>query len=73
MISCVENEEHFIPKVHYMTNFMLFFMFNSQTVMCIKINYMFAPENGIQSAGPMAKLTPINAFSAVKCCKNTKD
>lgn len=50
---------------------MLFFMFNSQSVMCIKISYIFAPEYWIQSVQAMAKLMPMNAFSAVKWCKNT--
>ncbi|XP_070089184.1 uncharacterized protein [Equus przewalskii] len=37
-----------------------------QSVMCIKVDYIYAPENGIQSAQPMAKLIPIHASSAVK-------
>ncbi|KAB1281286.1 hypothetical protein Cadr_000004857 [Camelus dromedarius] len=41
----------------------------SQTVMCMWINYIIAPEKWIQSVQPMAKLTPTDAFSAVKSSK----
>ena len=47
-------------------------MFNSQSVVYIFVNYIFVAEKWIQSVQQMAKRTPINAFSAVKKCKNKK-
>lgn len=45
-------------------------MFNSQCVVYMLVNYIFVPEKWIQSVQQMAKHTLINAFSAVKKCKN---
>lgn len=71
MVSCFKNKEHFFVRVHNMTNFIVLFMFNSQTAVCMKIFSIFAQKNLIQSVQPTAKLMAIHVFSVMKWCKKT--
>ncbi|XP_013367836.1 PREDICTED: uncharacterized protein LOC102007544 isoform X2 [Chinchilla lanigera] len=44
----------------------------SQTVLDMHSTYICVPKNWIRSVERMAALTTIDAFSAVKSCKNTR-